>query len=188
MDLNRLNPWNWFKHEQPQSPIQLPFRRHDYRHTPFDDPLGHLHREFDRLLERFFEDWDTPVSELFPHPASELNAGFESLFRPRLDIEVGESSYRVSIAVPGFDAEQIAAELNGDLLLISGRHAQKRADQQAPFDRMERPGGSFTRTLRLPEDADGDRIDARVEHGLMRLVIPRTPSTAAAVRQIPITH
>lgn len=188
MDISRLNPWNWFRHEQPQSPMQLPFRRHDYRPLPINDPLGHLHREFDRLLERFLQGWDAPVSELFPHPSPELNPGDKASFRPRLNIEVREHSYQVTIDVPGFDAEQIAAELNGNLLQISGRHADDKADTPAHFYRIERPRGSFTRALTLPDDADCDGIDARVKHGLMTLVIPRTASEAAAVRQIPINH
>jgi HSP20 family protein len=41
---------------------------------------------------------------------------------------------------------------------------------------MERSYGSFTRSFVLPDTADGEKVDAKLTDGLLKVRIPKRPS------------
>ncbi len=188
MDLSKLNPWNWFKHEQPRSQEQLPIKRGEYQPSQLDDPFDNLHREFDRMFGDLMRRWQFPGSEVFPQTREKMLPDIVPMFKPKLNIEALDKSYEVTIEVPGLDVDDISVELSGNLLVVKGKNEIKKEDQQAHYYRIERASGSFQRTLTLPDDADSEGISAKVDKGLMTISIPRTATDKSEVRQIPINH
>lgn len=76
-----------------------------------------------------------------------------------IDITRSETGYTVELPVPGFKPEQIDVTLEDGLLTVKGQ-GEKR---------------TFSRTFTLPEDVDEERIEARVEHGMLVLVLTLLP-------------
>jgi HSP20 family molecular chaperone IbpA len=78
---------------------------------------------------------------------------------PEIDVIRTENGFDVEIPVAGFKPEDVEITVKDDVLTITGKN-EKRA---------------FTRSLRLPEDIDGQSADATVENGLLSLRLTRHP-------------
>ncbi|MFC3503899.1 Hsp20/alpha crystallin family protein [Micromonospora krabiensis] len=132
--------------------------------------------------------WD-PMGEL-----QSLRAELRRLVGSRTsqpDVEVSEVSdgWEVIVRLPGVAPEEVAVEVDDQELCVRARsEAEVNADQGIP-------GGFETRGFEyrvdLPTRVDPDAIDAVMDHGLLRVRLPRaarpTPRTITVGRSGPRT-
>lgn len=191
MDLSKLNPWNWFKHEDgAKSAESIPLKRDDYAPstTPGRDlaqpvDIWQLHREMDRLFDEAFRGFGLPARAL----SSALQPLNESLFRPSLNVASDDKQYTVSLEAPGLVQDDIKLELKGQTLFIQGEKRVEKEDKDKHYYRIERRYGQFQRVLDVPEDVDLDKIDAKMKHGVLTINLPRLAEMRYNNhRQIPI--
>lgn len=69
--------------------------------------------------------------------------------------------YKVEVPVAGFKPEQIEVTLDENVLTIAGTSERR----------------NFTRSLLLPDEIDGENIEATVEHGLLTLTLNVHPKS-----------
>ena len=186
MNLEKLKPWNWFKHEENQPRGgQLPVTRRDAsRPDVGPGSLAGLHRELDRWIDDRFRAFGLPsMGGLFD--AESGLPSFGGFDQPRIDVSGDANAYQVSLDVPGVKESDLTLEVSGDMLTIRGQTESRDENQDRHYYRIERRYGAFQRTLSLPDDADADEIEARLDKGVLRLTIPRRETTGD-VRRIPI--
>lgn len=201
MNLQKLNPWNWFKHEEshPRDAGQVPVTRernpsaNEDRHFPLSyHPVFRLHEEIDRLFDSAFSEVGFPRLGL-PSTRRLFDAALpdwrnERWLRPNVDVAGDEKKYEISLDLPGLTEKDISVEVRGDTLIVKGEK-QETLDESKDkkFYRVERRYGSFQRTLSLPEDADADAIQASLRNGVLTLEIPRKQvAEKSDVKRIPI--
>ena len=95
-------------------------------------------------------------------------------FTPLLDVHETEDEYLVMVDLPGVKSEDVSIELNEQTLTVSGSRAPVETGESQS---MERPYGSFTRTLTLPSGIDGDGITANYVDGVLELRIAKPAET-----------
>ena len=91
-------------------------------------------------------------------------------FTPLVDVHETVEEYLVKVDVPGVNADDVNVEVNDNVLSISGSRA---ADEPGQAQLVERPYGSFVRTLTLPQGVDSDSIEAGYQDGVLELRIPK---------------
>ncbi|HET8557413.1 MAG TPA: Hsp20/alpha crystallin family protein [Gaiellaceae bacterium] len=91
-------------------------------------------------------------------------------FTPLVDVHETEEEYLVKVDLPGVNAEDVNVEVNDNVLSISGLRV---ADETGQAQLVERPYGSFVRTLTLPQGVDDDSIEAHYQDGVLELRIPK---------------
>jgi HSP20 family protein len=91
-------------------------------------------------------------------------------FTPLVDVHETEEEYLVKVDLPGVKADDVNVEVNDNVLTISGSRA---ADETGQAQLVERPYGSFVRTLTLPQGVDSDSIQAGYQDGVLELRIPK---------------
>jgi HSP20 family protein len=91
-------------------------------------------------------------------------------FTPPVDVHETEDEYLVKIDVPGVKSEDVNLEVNDNVLSISGSRV---ADETGAAQLVERPYGTFARTLTLPQGVDSDSIQAGYHDGVLELRIPK---------------
>ena len=91
-------------------------------------------------------------------------------FTPLVDVHETEEEYLVKVDLPGVKADDVNVEVNDNVLSISGSRA---ADEAGQAQLVERPYGSFVRTLSLPQGVDSDSIEAGFQDGVLELRIPK---------------
>lgn len=176
MNLKKLMPWNWFKKEEEAA--MVPVKRGDLP----GDPLVQLHADIDQLFGRMFRTLGWPATDTSRLFGDTVLAPL----KPHVDIAATDREYVITAEVPGLEASDLQLELQDDMLLIHGEKRQEWEKQHAGVYRMERRYGAFERILSLPDDADPDRLEAKLKHGVLTVTMPRRPSAKAPSRLIEV--
>ncbi len=89
---------------------------------------------------------------------------------PLLDVRETESEYLILADLPGVKKEDVSIELSDQTLTISGTRVP---EETGKAQTLERPYGSFVRSLTLPKGLDDERIVADYADGVLTLRIPK---------------
>ena len=89
-----------------------------------------------------------------------------------INIHEQDDAYILSALVPGLNAEDLNIQVLEDVVRIEGEY---KMDEQDYLVR-ELPGGSFTRTLRMPSVIDADHVEAKIADGVLTLTLPKAES------------
>ena len=189
MDLHKLNPWNWFKHEEPEKTKGeiVPVKHDDQSLSRFPqfDNLNRLHREIDRVFEDAFRGFGLPG-----RPRSEMRSFFSDdfmpAFRANVNIASDDKQYTITLEAPGLSQEDLSIELNNQVLVIKGTKHEEQEEKDKHFYRRERRYGAFERTLAVPDDADTDGIRANMDKGLLTINIPRKEIDKSNIKKISV--
>jgi HSP20 family protein len=90
-----------------------------------------------------------------------------------VDVLEHEDKMIVRASVPGMHPENIDVSIEDNVLTLKGETHSESEHKEAKVYRREISTGSFTRSIRLPEDLDLDNANAEFSHGLMTITIPR---------------
>ena len=109
-----------------------------------------------------------------------FNREVPTFFRPVMNqslpaVNVAESTdgFRLEMALPGWNEQDVTLNLEGNLLSISGQHENKQNQESEQYTRREFSRSSFSRTFTLPESVDGERIEADFQNGLLVINVPK---------------
>ena len=73
--------------------------------------------------------------------------------------------------VPGVKEENVDVSLHNGILAISGARAAEERKEGETYFLYERQYGTFSRSFALPETADGDKVDAKLDNGVLTVTI-----------------
>jgi HSP20 family protein len=177
MDWKKIAPWNWFKQEEgPARSMQVPPRS-----CLSADPLV----GFETEMERLFDETSRRSFPVLPwRPA--VSGGMPAPLRPSVDISEGKKAYTVRAEIPGVDLEDVSIEVEDDSLVIRAEKRQETDEEKEGYHCVERSYGAMQRVLSLPDDADGEAIEAKFRNGVLKLKIPKHPARASKSRSIEI--
>jgi len=96
---------------------------------------------------------------------------------PPVNIYESSEAYGLEIEVPGVDPEKLEISVEGDTVNVSGQALP--AEVEAGFHRRERRAGSFSRSLRLPERLNAEKVEAEYRDGLLVLRVAKAPEARA---------
>ena len=94
--------------------------------------------------------------------------------------QIGEAGLRITLAVAGFDAADLGVDLEGDQLVVTGRH---QATDERVYLHRSIAARSFRRSFGLA--AGIEVTGARLDNGLLAIDLAR-PIRGEAVKRIPI--
>ncbi len=139
------------------------------RWDPFREAVT-LREAMDRLFE------DTFV------PSRRREQQVERVWRLPLDAYVTAEEIVVLADMPGVNPESVEITIEGDTLTIKG-------ERPLPLDNVdyvmqERTTGKFQRTLNINIPVDTDKAEAKFEHGLLTLTIPKAEAVKPKTIQI----
>lgn len=95
---------------------------------------------------------------------------------PAVNVKETENGFDVEVAAPGLKKEDFKVEIENDLLIISSEKKEKHEekDKDGKYTQREFSYQSFKRSFRLPKNAiDADKVQARYEHGVLHLSLPK---------------
>jgi len=122
---------------------------------PSWNAMNQLHNEVNRLFERWDgNQYDVPVF-------------------PPVNLFEDEEDYRLEAEVPGLDLSDLEITVTGpNQLKIKGERKAIGPEKGVPH-RQERSFGSFARVLTLPAVIDADKVEAKLEHGVLHVKLPK---------------
>lgn len=115
------------------------------------------------LVEEFFN------NDIFPRL-------FESETKrslPAVNIIEGKDDYKIELAAPGLNKEDIKINLDNNVLTVSSEKEEKMESNENKVMRKEFSYYSFTRSFTLPDTANADKISANHKDGVLHIMIPK---------------
>lgn len=106
--------------------------------------------------------------------------------RHHADIIEKDGAYEIDIDVPGFTQDDIDISLSNGTITISGESHDEREEKKENYYLSERHHGSFKRSFRLPEGIDADKIEAKLDKGVLAVVLPMSEKVKQAEKHIAI--
>lgn len=96
---------------------------------------------------------------------------------PAINVIENEKDYRIELAAPGMSKEDFNIKLdeeNNLVISMEKKNENKEEDKKnGRYLRREFSYSKFQQTMILPDDVDKDAISASVEHGVLRVDLPK---------------
>lgn len=94
---------------------------------------------------------------------------------PAVNIKETSENFEVEMAAPGMKKEDFKIQLeNNQLTISSEKETEEEEREENRYTKKEFSYQAFQRTFQLPRDVvDVEKIEARYENGMLRLVIPK---------------
>lgn len=105
---------------------------------------------------------------------------------PSVDISENETEFTLLADIPGVAPEDIDISMEKGVLTIKGERNTENVEEGENYRRVERQSGQFYRRFTLPDSADADKIEAKSEHGVLKITIPK--QEVAISRRIEVKH
>ncbi|MDR2536620.1 MAG: Hsp20 family protein [Treponema sp.] len=133
------------------------------------------------VLENAFHDFDRYMGSFLGE--SSLSSGARVFSRlPAVDIRETNCAYLLEAELPGYDETNIQVHVNGGVLTIESKQdeeSKEAAEKPEPstaggaYVIRERRQASFSRSFKLPENADTEQIAAAFKNGVLSLEIKK---------------
>ena len=138
--------------------------------------------EFDRYMDSFFGN----------NFLAQSDRGFTGSLGqrqlPAVDIRETEKAYVLEAELPGFNEKDIEIRLNSKHLTIESKKTEEKngenATQEGSYLIQERRYSSFSRSFKLPDNADPEGITASFTNGILSLEISKKPEGQQKLIQI----
>jgi HSP20 family protein len=88
-----------------------------------------------------------------------------------LDITEDDSSYHISADLAGVEEKDIDVELDKGRLTVKAKREHVNKDKKHHV--QERYFGEYQRTISLPDNIDGDKVEAKYTNGVLNVNIPK---------------
>jgi HSP20 family protein len=103
---------------------------------------------------------------------------------PALNVWEDGDQVVVEAELPGLDLKDLEIYVTGGNQLVLKGQRKPTGPEKGVWHRQERSFGAFNRALTLPFPVDADKVDARLENGVLHLKL--TKHESARPRKIPI--
>jgi HSP20 family protein len=132
--------------------------------------LSGIHPNETRSL---WNEWDRMMDEFFDWAPSRSNTAEVCEWVPRVDIREEKDRYLADFELPGLEKDDVAVTLENSVLTVTGERKRQEASADDKVYRNERFYGKFSRSLRLPDDVDAERIEAGFKNGVLRIAVSK---------------
>ncbi|MDR0324106.1 MAG: Hsp20/alpha crystallin family protein [Treponema sp.] len=150
--------------------------------------------DFDRYFESFFGASAGSENAILAPVARLFNQA------PAVDIQETENAYVLEMDLPGFDEKNINVHVDGSNLTVSSKQEKKSEENQgspnepiscseersfqSSYILRERRLSSFSRSFKLPENANPEAVSAVFKNGILSLQIQKRAEAQKRAIQI----
>lgn len=150
-------------------------------------PIENLRREVDRLFEDFGAGfWSKPSRRSLFDLGPLWNQGLSVLAAPAVDLVEKDTGYEVSAELPGLSEKQVEVTVANGNLSIKGEKQEEKEEKKKDYYVHERQFGSFSRSFRIPEGVDTDKIEASFKNGVLKINLPKKPEAQKPAKKIDV--
>ncbi len=101
------------------------------------------------------------------------NQNQSSLCSMPLDIIENDNNFEINAELPGVKKEDVKILFNKNQLTIEAKHEDFTSEKNEKIHRQERYCGHYNRNIFLPETIQSEEIKAKLDHGVLTIVIPK---------------
>ena len=92
-------------------------------------------------------------------------------FSPAFEVKETTDAFVLKGDIPGVAEADLDIAVHNNILTVSGTRQSEERKEGESFALYERQYGSFSRSFSLPDTADGERVEAKLDSGVLTLTI-----------------
>lgn len=116
-----------------------------------------------------FDDFFKPWNEWF----DDSSLWGRTLTVPAVNIREDKDNFLVTLAAPGMKKDDFEIDMEGNMLSISCEKEETKEEEEVKYNRKEYNYTSFCRSFTIPQEVNKDKIEAKYEEGVLKLVLPK---------------
>ncbi|SRR6266508_6426632 len=93
---------------------------------------------------------------------------------PPLDVRESTDRFEVTLDLPGLEPDDVQVTFEDGMLTVTGKRQFESEESGDTWHRIERSFGTFARSVRLPQTADTQKIEATFDKGVLTVSVPKT--------------
>jgi HSP20 family protein len=105
---------------------------------------------------------------------------------PAAEASEAADAYRITLELPGVAEDDIHVTCDEGVVTVKGEKKTSREEKGETWYFSERQYGAFSRSFRLPADADAAAVAATIKDGVLTVTVPRKTAEPAASKRIPV--
>lgn len=129
-----------------------------------------------REMDDVFSRYSPFFSRLAAARAGVGEEGEAPAWTPVANISETETDYLIKAELPEVSKEDVKVTVDENVITISGERRKEAEHKDEKVHRVESFYGQFSRSFRLPEDADINAIQAESRNGVLKVRVPKTPA------------
>lgn len=138
-------------------------------------------RELDDIFARY-----SPFLGRMTNRQGSVEEGDAPAWTPLANISETDTEYLIKAELPEVNKEDVKVTVNEDVITISGERRKEAEHKDEKVHRIESVYGSFSRSFRLPEDADISAIQADSRNGVLKVRVPKKPAPRAKTVEVQV--
>ena len=91
----------------------------------------------------------------------------------RADIKDCQDNIQMIIDLPGFDKDNVTAELKDGMLTVAAETSKQTEETEGTYVRKERFTGKCSRTFYVGDEIQEEDIKAKFENGTLQITVPK---------------
>lgn len=140
---------------------------------PRSNDVWGLQSDINRLFDAFMSPFD--------------GTDFKNTVSPKLDIVELEDKYEIKAELPGIDEKDVSLSLDDGVLTLSGEKKAQTEEKNKGYFLKECSYGTFSRSVKLPDNIADDKITAKFNKGVLVVDMPKKEPSVAKARKIEIS-
>ena len=94
----------------------------------------------------------------------------DSNWAPKVDIREEKDTYTIDFALPGLEKNDFNVTIKENVLTVDGERKMNVTDPDDKYYHYyEIPDGKFSRSFKLPDTIDGNKVDGAYKNGVLTL-------------------
>lgn len=99
------------------------------------------------------------------------------VWAPAWNVYEDPNGFSVTAAIPGVDPKDINITVEHGVLTLSGERKAEADAADRNYLLHEIAGGAFSRTLRVPNNVDTEKVSAAYKNGVLKIELPKKEET-----------
>ena len=100
-----------------------------------------------------------------------------NFWKPAVDLQETDESYILEADIPGVPTKDIDVNIENNILSLSGTRQENKKEENATYTKIERFSGKFCRTFKLPTTVNVEKVKAKSENGVLKIILPKQESS-----------
>ena len=105
---------------------------------------------------------------------------------PAVNIKEDDKVFSLELAAPGMSKKDFRINVEDSNLIISCEKEEETKEEKENYTRREYSYNNFRRTFAIPANVLADKIEAKYDNGVLKLVIPKIEETKKPATEIRI--
>lgn len=143
------------------------------RKTP-DNFIRTVNDEISSLLNRHFDSY---------FPDANYWENTEKLSMP-IELTDKGTEFDIKAELPGIKKEDLDIDIEENYLKINAKKYDETKEEDKNFKHSEFSYGEFSRTIQLPEEIDINKTEAKLEHGILKIVAPKMHKEKEQIKKL----